>query len=106
MAATRKLAEVVNGSDIIDVVNRLAAESGLKLETIIKGAGLTADDYEAIVELSADLRIGKMRDLCRAAGAELCIIQSSGHAPWTDRHSPTSHPARLPGLHDHHLTKA
>ena len=106
MAAMRKLAEVVSGSDVVHVVNRLAAEGGLKIETVIKGAGLTALDYEAVVELSLDMRIGKMRDLCRAAGAELCIIQSSGSIPWQDRHSPTSHPSRSPGLHDHHLTKA
>ncbi len=106
MAATRKYAEVLSIADVLAVVTRLADEGGMKIGTFIKGAGLTADDYESIVELSGDLRIGKLRDLCRAAGAELCVIQSSVHAPWRDPHSPTSHPKREPGLHDSHLGDA
>jgi hypothetical protein len=106
MAAMRKYAEVLSIADALAVVSRLADEGGMKLETIIKGAGLTATDYASIKELADDPRIGKLRDLCRAAGAELCLIQSAGHVPWRDMHSPTSHPKREPGLHDRHLGDA
>lgn len=104
MAALRKYAEVLSIADVLAVVSRLADEGGMRLEAIIKGAGLTSDDYAAVKELAHDPRIGQLRDLCRASGAELCIIQSSSHAPWRDPHSPTSHPAREPGLHDRFLS--
>lgn len=104
MAALRKYAEVLSVADVLAVVARLADEGGMKLEAFIKGAGLTAADYASIQELAHDPRIGQLRDLCRASGAELCIIQSSSHAPWRDQHSPTSHPAREPGLHDRFLS--
>jgi hypothetical protein len=106
MAAIRKYAEVLSIADVLAVVNRLADEGGMKLDVIIKGAGLTADDYASIKELADDPRIGKLRDLCRASGAELCVIQSASHAPYRDIHSPTSHPNREPGLHDRHLGAA
>jgi hypothetical protein len=106
MAATRKYAEVLSIADVLAVINRLADEGGMKIEPIIKGAGLTAADYASIKELADDPRIGKLRDLCRASGAELCLIQSASPAPWRDMHSPTSHPKREPGLHDRHLADA
>ncbi len=106
MAVLRKYAEVLSIADVLAVVRRLADEGGMKIETIIKGAGLTADDWSKINELAHDPRIGQLRDICRAAGAELCVVQSASHAPWRDPHSPTSHPAREPGLHDRHLGDA
>jgi hypothetical protein len=106
MAAMRRYCEVLSIADILAVVNRLADEGGMKLEVIIKGAGLTASDYASIKELADDPRISQLRDLCRASGAELCLIQSASHAPYRDIHSPTSHPNREPGLHDRHLADA
>jgi hypothetical protein len=103
MAIARKYAEVLSISDVLAVVNHLADETGMKIETLVQKAGLTAADYASIKELADDPRIGKLRDLCRAAGAELCVVQSPSHAPWSDRFSPTSHPKREPGLHDRHL---
>lgn len=104
MAALRKFAEIVSGADIVAVITQRAKESGLKLETIISKANVTPAEWASIVELAADPRITQLRNVARAAGAELAIIESQGHAPWTDRHSPTHHAKREPGLYDHHLS--
>jgi len=103
MAVLRKFAEIINGSDIIDVINRRVKESGLSLETIISKARVAPSDWASIVELSADPRFVQLRNVARAAGVELAAIESQGHAPWTDRHSPTHHAKREPGLYDCHL---
>ena len=75
----------------------------MKIERSIKGAALTAADYAASIKESATIRAWAISVTSVARRAELCVIESSGHAPYRDRHSPTSHPAREPGLHDRHL---
>jgi len=104
--AMRKFAEIITGSDIIAVIERRVKDSGLTLETIIGKAKVSPADWASIVELSHDPRITQLRDVARAAGVELAIIESATHAPWTDRHCPTHHAPRAPGLYDSHLVKA
>ena len=103
MAATRKFCEVLSGADIITTITQRAKESGLKLETILKGAGVSSTELAHILDMAQGVHIAQLRDVLRAAGLELCIIESATHAPWQDRHSPTSHPKREAGLYDHHL---
>jgi predicted transcriptional regulator len=104
MAATRIFAEIVSGADIVAVIRQRVKESGLTLETIIGKANVSPDEWANIVALAADPRITQLRDVARAAGVELVAIESPTHAPWLDRHSPTHHAKRSPGLYDHHLS--
>ncbi|MGC1861544.1 MAG: hypothetical protein WA733_10575 [Methylocystis sp.] len=104
MAAMRKFCEILSVGDVVAVITQRAKESGLKLETIVDKAAVTMPEWDAIVALADDRRIKQLRDVARAAGVELAAIESPGHAPWRDPHSPTSHPKREPGLHDHHLS--
>jgi hypothetical protein len=103
MAALRKFAEIVTGADIVAVITQRVKESGLTLETILGKAKVSPGEWASINELADDPRITRLRNVARAAGLELAIIESAGHAPWTDRHSPTHHAKREPGLYNHLL---
>jgi hypothetical protein len=101
MAVLRKFAEIIEGGDIIAVITQRVKESGLTLETILGKAKVSPGEWASINELADDPRITRLRNVARAAGLELAIIESAGHAPWTDRH--THHAPRAPGLYDSHL---
>ncbi len=103
--ALRKFAEIINGADITTVIERRIKESGLTLETIIGKAHVSPGEWASINELADDPRITRLRNIARAAGLEIAVIESATGAPWQDRHAPTHHAARSPGLYDHHLTK-
>lgn len=103
MATLRKLAEIITGADIVAVITQRAKETGMRLDVIVEKAGVSPDQWAAIVALSDDPRITQLRDVARAAGVELAVIESPGGAPWQDRHAPTHHATRSPGLYDSHL---
>jgi len=99
MAALRKFAEIITGADIVAVITQRVKESGLTLETILGKAKVSPADWASIVELSADPRWVQLRNVARAAGLELAVIESAGGAPWQQPHGGTHHAPRSPGLY-------
>ncbi len=103
MAIARKFCEILSVADVLTVIEQRAKESGMRFDVIVEKAGVSPAEWAAIGELVGDLRITQLRDVARAAGVELCAIEATGHAPWTDRVAPTSHPRREEGLYDRFL---